>query len=160
MPPPRDPSAPPTKNRRRPEAMPGGWLWLVLLILLVMVMIFFVGFGSGTTIDYSDVERLAEAGKTASGNSIIKRVDIIGDRLEGELHEEWRNVIASDRIDPVADKKKLEAIAKRVRSNKFNALIVESALRGGDSISAMLRQNNVDYGRKEDSTTWIATLLI
>ncbi|HYV39820.1 MAG TPA: hypothetical protein VE988_29290, partial [Gemmataceae bacterium] len=61
MPSPRDPSAPPSKKNRRPEVMPGGWLWLVLLILLVLVMMFFVGFGSGSTIDYSDVEILAEA---------------------------------------------------------------------------------------------------
>src|SRR6516164_3233946 len=110
MPPARDPSSPPGKQRRRPEVMPGGWLWLVLLILLVFVMIFFLGFGQGSQIDISDVRYLAQAGKSASGNQIIKRIDFIGtDRLEGELTKDARDFI-KDKVDGNKfDKKKLEA---------------------------------------------------
>src|SRR6516162_6301784 len=104
MAPPRDPNAPSSKNRRRPEVMPGGWLWLVLLILLVLVMMFFISFGSGSAIDYSDVILLARAGKTDAGNNVIKRIVFIGDdQLEGELQEGARDYLAGK--DTKVDKK-------------------------------------------------------
>src|SRR5947209_3971542 len=100
MPSPRDPNTPPPRTRRRPEVMPGGWLWLVLLVLLVLVMVLFLGIGSGTPIDYSDLLRLAEAGKTTGGNNIIKRVVFVGaDRLEGELQDDARSYM-TDKVDP------------------------------------------------------------
>src|SRR5438093_8874106 len=119
MPPPRDPNSPSSKNRRRPEVMPGGWLWLVLLVLLVLVMMFFINFGSGSVVDYTDVLRMAQVGKTASGNVIIKRIVFVGtDRLTGELQEGAQAYLTGDKVDPKMDpaqKKKLETIAKKIR---------------------------------------------
>jgi cell division protease FtsH len=161
MPAPRDPNAPPSKNRRRPEVMPGGWLWLVLLILLVLVMMFFINFGQGSTIDISDVRYLAEAGKSPTGNTVIKHVDFIGsDRLEGELQPEAKSYLEGDKVNPKLDKKKLETIAKKIAKNKFTALIPESDKTGAESITAWLQKYGVDYGRKEDSTAWIPQLLM
>src|SRR6266481_4502351 len=126
MPPPRDPNSPSSKNRRRPEVMPGGWLWLVLLVLLVLVMMFFINFGGGSVVDYTDVLRLAQAGKTPTGNVVIKRIVFIGtDRLTGELQPEAQAYLTGDKVDPkldVGQKKKLEAIAKKIRSNTFTCL--------------------------------------
>src|SRR5580693_1338129 len=133
MPAPRDPNAPPSKNRRRPEVMPGGWLWLVLLILLVLVMMFFINFGQGSVIDISDVRYLAEAGKSPTGNTVIKHVDFIGsDRLEGELQPEAKSYLEGDKVNPKLDKKKLETIAKKITKNKFTALIPESDKTGAE----------------------------
>src|SRR5437899_6011040 len=124
MPAPRDPNSPSGKKSRRPEIMPGGWLWLVLLILLVLVMMFFINFGQGSVIDYSDVVRLAQAGKNPAGNTVIKRVVFVGpDRLEGELQDSARDYLTGDKVDPKQDKKKLETIAKKIRGNKFTCLV-------------------------------------
>jgi cell division protease FtsH len=141
--------------------MPGGWLWLVLLILLVFVMIFFLGFGQGSQIDISDVRYLAQAGKSASGNNIIKHIDFIGtDRLEGELTKDAREFI-KDKVDGNKfDKKKLEAIADKIKGSKFYAQIPESDRNGPESITVTLVQSNIDYGQKPDSTAWIMQLLI
>src|SRR4051794_18405633 len=104
MPPARDPNTPPSKNRRRQEVMPGGWLWLVLLVMLVLVMMFFVNFGGGTLVDYSDVLKMAQAGKSASGNNIIKRVVFVGpDRLTGELQPDAKMYMDGDKVDPKLD---------------------------------------------------------
>src|SRR5262245_36709248 len=145
MPPPRDPNAPPSKNRRRPEVMPGGWLWLVLLILLVLVMLFFV-VGNTSGVDYSEVKKLAEAGKTETGNNIIKRAAISGtDRIQRELQDDWRRYAGGEKTDPKFEKEKsrLEAIAKKIRGNKFSCYLPESVVRGVDSVTAMLDSNNV-----------------
>src|SRR5437660_2661148 len=134
MPPARDPNSPSSKNRRRPEVMPGGWLWLVLLVLLVLVMMFFINFGSGSVVDYSEVLRMAQAGKTATGNAIVKRVVFIGtDRLTGELQPDAKEYLSGDKVDPKLDKKtreKLDVIAKKIRGTTFTCLIPESATRG------------------------------
>jgi ATP-dependent metalloprotease FtsH len=150
--------------------MPGGWLWLVLLILLVLVMMFFIGIGPGSVIDYSDVLHLAQAGKVGDGksgesNNIIKRVVFVGtDRLEGELTEDARNYMAADKLDPKKfDKRtreKIEALAKKIRGNKFSALIPESELKGAPSVSSKLEAQGVDIARQEDSTSWIPQLLM
>src|SRR5437016_3183787 len=120
MPPPRDPSSPPSKNRRRPEVMPGGWLWLVLLILLVSAMLFFVGFGGSSEIGYSELKRLAEAGKRDKRNVIVFHVDFVGtDRLQGELQADWKSYAGGDKTDPQQDKNELDAIQKKIRGTKF-----------------------------------------
>ena len=165
MPPPRDPNSPSSKNRRRPEVMPGGWLWLVLLVLLVLVMMFFINFGQGSVVDYSDVRFLAQAGKSPTGNTVIKRVVFVGtDRLEGELQEGARDYLTGDKVDPKLDKKtreKLDVIAKKIRGTTFTCLIPESATRGGeDSVTAQLSKSNVEFARQEDSTAWIPQLLM
>src|SRR5262245_4121509 len=165
MPPPRDPNSPSSKNRRRPEVMPGGWLWLVLLVLLVLVMMFFINFGSGSVIDYTDVLRMAQAGKTTTGNAIIKRVVFVGtDRLTGELQPEAKDYLNGDKVDPKLDKKtrdKLDAIAKKIRGTTFTCLIPEPAQRGGtDSVTAQLEKNNVDFARQEDTMAWFPQLLM
>src|SRR5262249_7238231 len=138
--PPRDPNSPPSRNRRRPEAMPGGWLWLVLLVLIVLVMVFFLNFNSGTVIDYSDVLLLAPAGDTETGNNVVKRVVFIGtDRLEGELQEEARNYLGTEKAkkklaDAKLDPKKVDAVVKRIRNNKFNCLVPEGAIKSGNAV--------------------------
>jgi cell division protease FtsH len=161
MPLPRDPNAPPRKNRKRPEVMPGGWLWLILLIMLVLVMVYILGIGNSSTIDYSDVPRLAEAGKTQTGNTVIKRIVFIGaDRLEGELQPEWEEYVTGSKVDPKLDKAKLQEIAKQIRGNKFNCSIPEPALRGTDSVTTILDKNNISYRRQDDSAEWIPKLLL
>jgi cell division protease FtsH len=164
MPAPRDPNAPPTRTRRRPEVMPGGWLWLVLLILLVLVMLFFVGFGSGSVIDYSDMLKLAEVGKTNNGNKVIKRVVFVGtDRIEGELQEDARSYLNGDKVDQKQDqmiRDRLAQLAKKIKGNKFSCLIPEPELKGSPSVSAKLEGYKVDAARQEDSTAWIPQLLM
>jgi ATP-dependent metalloprotease FtsH len=144
--------------------MPGGWLWLVLLILLVLVMIFFLGIGSGSPIDYSDLLRLAEVGKTAGGNTIIKRVVFVGtDRLEGELQDDARSYMTGDKVDPKLDKRtrdRLETLAKKIRSNKFYVLIPDPEIKGTPSVTAKLQADNVDTAKQEDSISWIPQLLM
>src|SRR5271168_5059855 len=130
MPSPRDPNAPPgTRNRRRPEVMPGGWLWLVLLVLLVMVMMFFVSSFGGSLIDYSDMLRLAEAGQVPGGNAIIKRVVFVGtDRIEGDLQEDFRQYLDSEKIKTKLDPRtrdRFELLAKKIRGTKFSCLVPE-----------------------------------
>src|ERR1700733_8762760 len=111
MPAPRDPNAPPSKNRRRrPEVMPGGWLLLVLLIMIVLALMFFVNTFASSSIDYSEVRKLAEAGKPVGGgnNLVIKRVNFIGaDRLEGELSKDWRDYVGGDKTINPLDKERL-----------------------------------------------------
>jgi cell division protease FtsH len=160
MPAPRDPNTPSGKNRRRPEVVPGGWVWLVLLILLVLVMMFVFNFSNGPTIDYSDVLLLAEAGKTPTGNAVIKRIVFTGtDRLEGELQENARDYLTGSSVNKDLDKKRLEAIATKIKT-KFNCLIPESALRGSDTITSVLQKNNVPFARQEESTAWIPSVVM
>ncbi len=161
MPSPRDPNAPPRKNRRRPEVMPGGWLWLVLLIMLALGMLLFFGIGT-VPLDYSELCLLAEAGKTDKGsNKIIKRIAFIGsDKLEGELYADWREVITGDKLDPKLDKEKLEQIAKKIHGTKINSLLIpESNIRGPDSVSAMLDKYKVAYARDPDTSEWLPKAL-
>jgi cell division protease FtsH len=163
MPAPRDPNAPPSKNRRRPEVMPGGWLWLVLLIMIVLAFMFFVNSMGGTPLGYSELGELAAAGKTASGNNIIKKVSFIGtDRLEGELQPDWKEYAGGDKTEEKQDKERLKAIAAKIRGNntKFTCYIPEPALRGNDTVTAMLDRNKIEFGRQEDTTAWIPQLLM
>jgi cell division protease FtsH len=144
--------------------MPGGWLWLVLLILLVLVMMFFIGFGTGTVIDYSDMIKLAQAGKNPGGsNNIIKKVVFVGtDRIEGELQEDARSYLTGDKVDAKFDKRtkdRLEALAKKIRGNKFTSLIPEAEVKSG-AVSGELKTNFVEIARQEDSTAWIPQLLM
>jgi cell division protease FtsH len=141
--------------------MPGGWLWLVLLVMLVLAMVFFIGFGSGNVIDYSDVLRLAQAGKRPEGNAVIKRIEFVGaDRLTGELTENAREYLANAKEDPKLDKKKIEAILKKIKGNQFTCLIPESALRGQETVDAQLQKYNVDFGRREDGPAWMLQILV
>jgi cell division protease FtsH len=139
--------------------MPGGWLWLVLLILLVLVMMFFINFGQGSVIDASDVGVLAEAGKDAKGgNRFIKHITFVGaDRLEGELQENARNAVTNLDKDRQA---KVQAILEKIKGSKFSALIPPSELTGNQTITVRLREANIGYKKQEDSTGWIAQVLV
>jgi cell division protease FtsH len=165
MPSPRDPNAPPSNRRRRPEVMPGGWLWLVMLVLLVLVMVFFLGIG-GPAVDYSDVLQLAEAGNSATENTVIKRIVLVGpDRLEGELTDSAREYLSGTKADSKLDPKTrehLDAIpsAKKIRGAKFTALIPESELRGSETVTSLLKKNHVPFTRGEDTTAWIPPVLL
>jgi cell division protease FtsH len=164
MPSQRDPNTHSSKHRRRPEVVPGSWLWLVLLVLLVLVMVFFLGLGTGSPIDYSDVIRLAQAGKSKDPNSVIKRIVIVGtDRLEGELTDTARDYLTGDKVDPSLDPKsreQLEPIAKKIRQSKFTALIPESENRGSDTVTTKLNNYHVTFTRGEDTTAWLPSALM
>jgi cell division protease FtsH len=162
MPAPRDPNAPSSKNRRRPEVMPGGWIWLAILILLVLIMLVFGSFFSqASPVDISDVRYLAKAGEAPAGNNVIKRIDFIGvDRLEGELQPDAKSYLDGDKVKPDMDKKTLADIAKKLKSSKFSCLVPESDMRGQASITDWLQKYKITYAKKEDSTAWIPQVLM
>jgi cell division protease FtsH len=140
--------------------MPGGWLWLVLLVLLVVFMVFFLGVGSGSAIDYSDVIDLAKAGSANNPNSIIKHVDLIGpDRLEGELQDKDKNPDFLKGLEG-PQKEHVEEILKKIHGVKFTSQIPEAEQRGSMTVSNKLESYHVRYGSKADTAAWLSPLLV
>src|SRR5688500_13237775 len=69
------------RGRRRPEAMPGGWLWFLLLLMLV-VFLYFALSPSPDVIDYTEFMRLAE-------KEYFPKVPLLGPaRAVGEFKKE------------------------------------------------------------------------
>jgi cell division protease FtsH len=141
MPSPREQPSP--RNRRRQDAMPGGWLWIVVLLLLGVVMWITLGGANYSTIDYSDFLELVRKHKVSK--VLFK---------EGS-HTLLAELDAAAKIDdlPISE----SARAQLARSRKFEVQYWE-----GDAteLSKILDQNSVP--RKTDPATWatVAPMLL
>jgi len=143
MPAPREQN-PNQKNRRRQEAMPGGWLWIVILLLLGGVMYFTLGYGGDNTVNYSEFLTLAKDKK-------FKLVIFKGqNRLIGEFKE------------GEAEKGKLDdKLFKKVRYNKVETYVPESDVKSGAVTKLIRDEYKVEnFKVEEDTGSWVGSLFM
>jgi cell division protease FtsH len=127
----------PSRNRRRPDAMPGGWLWLVVLLLLGVVLYITFGFPSLGSIDYSDFKKLADAKKVA-------RVT---------LSEGSSSLVAE--FDPEVVKTLDDALRKQIRNNRVEVILWEGDIKAG-AVSKVLDDNGIPRKTERQFMAWVA----
>lgn len=137
MPPPREH---PSRNRRRPETMPGGWLWLVILLIVAGFLWVTLNQSSAGIIDYSQFMKIAKDGH-------FSRVVIVGkNRAVGELNKK-----AEEKLD--------EEMKKKVKAGRL-----QTNIPGGDptvaKMIADLDDAHVQYRQEEEPGTWIGPLMM
>src|SRR5947209_1116306 len=153
MPPQRDQQPPPGNRRRRPDVMSGGWLWLLILLVIVSAL-YITLYQRATTIDYSpDFIELVQLQKKAGNDkdkAVLKRVWFVGssNRITGELAR------------PAEDIKGLsEDLQKKLgRSSRFTTLVAPSDMQGERSVTALLKDANIDYSVEPEQGAWIGTV--
>ncbi len=144
MPSPRERQTPPTKQQRRPDVMPGGWLWLVILVLLVGILYLALGFGSSNQIDYSDFTTLLEKGD-------VESVTVIGKESPKIVGEIKKNVELPERLK------------KQIRNDKFTTLVPSYEQNTGLSRKldeAQRKFPSLKIRYQEEQGTWIGPLLM
>ncbi|MFO0970423.1 MAG: ATP-dependent zinc metalloprotease FtsH [Gemmataceae bacterium] len=141
MPAPREQN-PNQRNRRRQEAMPGGWLWIIILLLLAAVMYFTLGFSGDNVVNYTD---FLAAAKSQQFKLVIFKGS---NRLIGELKE--------------GEEAKLpDPVKKKVRGNKIETYVPEAAIKSG-SIDHLLREEYKvpEIRVEEESGSWLGSAIL
>jgi cell division protease FtsH len=144
MPPRQTPPPPPNPRRRQGPAAPGGWVWLVLLAMILMMVWYTRDQFSGIqAIDYSDFQKLAEAGK-------LKKVTFVGpDKIIGEVKD--ANDLTPDLKDP-------EEFRKRLHDGKFSTLRPDK--NDPQKLMDLLNQTKTPYSQESESGAWMGPLAI
>ncbi len=153
---------PPSGNRRRPEAMPGGALWVLILVLVLLVLGLLFWRTTGL-VDYKSefIDLLvvkgyeaaqAEAKKedkkpNAIPNAFIEELEIIGRRVQGQLTQ------------PAEELALPETLQEKIPQKTFVVWVPDSEIQNG-ALTSKLDKYGVNYRSRQEQWNWGATLVL